>query len=176
MGKVKAGKKIVKGLWGMQSKLKELASRQHTLSPAQMRESLADLGVDMSVKVKPNSAVAELRSVLKPKSELNPKIYKRVSNPNYPVGDEKYTVYYTPPNAPRLGSFEQTKKINKHFSDFLDERTKFYNEGKKFRKYLTHELKPYSSAEELAKDEMMYTHSNKIVVCNQLLTGQKLTL
>ena len=47
--------------------------------------------------------------------------------------------------------------LRKYYADLVTKRTKLYSEGKKFRTYLDSDLKPYSSAEKLAKDELAHT-------------------
>ena len=47
--------------------------------------------------------------------------------------------------------------LKKYYADLVKKRTKIYSEGDKFRTYLDSDLKPYSSAEKLAKDEIAHT-------------------
>ena len=136
----------------IQHQLGKLAKIQHTLSPSQMRKSLADAGVDLSVKVRPSTQGAGLGE-LTSKSELIPRIYfsKGVTHPK-----GQYKVHYKPSNTKKLIVAGEKLKIDKHFEDLIEQKTKFYNEGEKFRNYLTGDLKPYSSAKELAKEELTY--------------------
>ena len=140
------GKAVVRGA---QKHLGELFKIQRSLSPQQMRKSLADAGVDLSVKVKPSTQSSGLGQPT-PKSELIPRIYWSKADGG------KYKVHYLPPNTKKLMVGEEKVKIDKYFSDLLEEKTKFYNEGKKFNKYLDGDLKPYSSAKELATEELTY--------------------
>ena len=52
-------------------------------------------------------------------------------------------------------------KAERYFSNLLDDKTKLYNEGKIYKNYLNDDLKPYFSAKELAKDEILQTHAKE---------------
>ena len=136
----------------MQKKLGELAKIQRSLSPQQMRKSLADAGMDLSVKVTPSTPISTGLRKLTPKSELIPRIYWSKAK----ADGGKYTVHYLPPNTKKLIVGEEKVKIDKHFEDLIEQKTKFYNEGEKFKNYLDGDLKPFSSAKELAIEELTY--------------------
>ena len=60
---------------GLQKKLSELFKVQRSLSPEQMRKSLGDAGMDLSVKVTPSTPISTGLRKLTSKSELIPRIY-----------------------------------------------------------------------------------------------------
>ena len=135
---------------GLQKKLSELFKVQRSLSPEQMRKSLGDSGMDLSVKVTPSTPISTGLRKLTPKSELIPRIYWSKADGG------KYKVHYLPPNTKKLIVGEEKVKIDKHFENLIEQKTKFYNEGEKFSNYLDGDLKPYSSAKELAMEELTY--------------------
>ena len=123
---------------GLQKKLSELFKVQRSLSPEQMRKSLGDSGMDLSVKVTPSTPISTGLRKLTPKSELIPRIYWSKADGG------KYKVHYLPPNTKKLIVGEEKVKIDKHFENLIEQKTKFYNEGEKFSNYLDGDLKPYS--------------------------------
>ena len=106
--------------------------------------------MDLSVKVTPSTPISTGLRKLTSKSELIPRIYWSKADGG------KYKVHYLPPNTKKLIVGEEKVKIDKYFSDLVDEKTKFYNEGEKFKNYLDGDLKPFSSAKELAIEELTY--------------------